>query len=131
VLKVIALVGVAGVMLAVSAGVVFAVLRAGQPTQSVGSGAATPGAIGSTGHLRPGGGSILWVDDAGLSAWNRAYANRDDKGEQAAFDLYETLTAPEGTRVKVTARKGDMIQIEVTSEPLIGRRGWVMGPLLP
>lgn len=88
----------------------------------------TPGAIGSTGYLRPGGQlpyQLIWVDELGLSAINRAYENRDSKAMDRVLSAFEYLEVPDGTPVKVTARSRTAIQVEVLSGQHNGRRGWI------
>lgn len=81
----------------------------------------TPGAIGSIGHLRN---ALLWVDDIGLFAWNRAYSNRDQKGQDDAMRLYDKLLIPYNPAVRVTNRTRDAVQVELLEGEYAGRRGW-------
>lgn len=86
--------------------------------------APTPGAIGSTGRVATGGAGLLWVDEAGLSAWTRAFENRDDKAEAQVMRVFETLSLHAPTSVVVTNRIRDAVQVEITDGPYAGRRGW-------
>lgn len=85
------------------------------------------GSIGSVGRIERG---SLWVDQAGLAAFDRAYANRDERGMQAAVATYEGLLITEPTPVRVTARQGDIVQVELLAGPYVGRRGWGRSILL-
>lgn len=91
---------------------------------------ATLGAIGSVGRLALVGGAIIWVDEMGLWAWERAHDNRDPKGANLAMDIYDYLSVDASTTVKVTARKGDTMQVEVIGGPMDGRRGWLKSSTL-
>ena len=89
--------------------------------------APTPGAVGSVGYLGVGGDygyRTLWVDELGLSAWNRAYDNRDDKGMLQIMGAFETLEVKKQTRVMVTNRTRDAVQVEMLDGEYAGRRGW-------
>lgn len=79
------------------------------------------GQVGSTGQIVEG---VLWVDQAGQRAWDRAYADRDQRGQDRAFALFETLHVTGSPRVRVTARDGELMQVELLDGPLAGRRGW-------
>jgi hypothetical protein len=68
--------------------------------------------------------TLVWVDDTGLWAYNRASANRDGTAEAAAFDLWEHFRIPAGTRLTITNVHGDALQVELLDGPLAGRRGW-------
>jgi hypothetical protein len=79
-------------------------------------------AVGNVGSFRID--AVLWVDDTGLWAYNRADANRDSKGTSAALGLWETFIVPSGTRLKITNRRGEAFQLEVLDGQYAGRRGW-------
>lgn len=84
-----------------------------------------PGEVGSSGQLNSSTGSVvLFVDPIGLSAWNRAYDNRDEAGMRRAMQVFETLSIANGTPVTVTDRNRAAVQVEVTDGQHRGRRGW-------
>lgn len=89
----------------------------------------TPGAIGSTGQLTAGstyGRHLLWINNTGLWAWNRAYEERDEKGMSRVMEIYERLQVSDGTRVRVVNRDGATLQVEMLEGEHAGRRGWLM-----
>ncbi len=59
-----------------------------------------------------------------MAAWERAYENRDEKGMSRIMDAFETLRIPDDAHVRVTARQGRAMQIEVIDGRMAGRRGW-------
>lgn len=85
------------------------------------------GTVGSVGRIERG---ALWVDPAGLAVWERAYANRDERGMQAAVTLYEGLLIATPTRARVIARQDALIQVELLDGEHAGRRGWGRASLL-
>jgi hypothetical protein len=111
------LIALLGLGLVVLAGLSMFVAVRAAPAQP----APAPRAIGDVGHLRE---PAVWVDKAGLAAWDRATANRDERGKQAALRLYEVVMVEHPGLVVITARDGENVQIEVADGPLAGRRGW-------
>jgi hypothetical protein len=108
-------------LLAIGALLSLRAISGDEPVTAAARPAPTPGAIGSVGHLRN---SVLFVDELGLSAWTRAYNNRDQKGQTDVMHRYETLSVLYSTPVKVTARHGDVVQVEMLDGDQAGRRGW-------
>lgn len=68
--------------------------------------------------------ALIWVNRTGISAWDRAYNEHDERGMAQVLRLYETLWVPEGTWVQVVALDGDAVQVELSNGPQAGRRGW-------
>lgn len=76
--------------------------------------------------------TVVWVNRAGLAAWDRAYDERDDKGMSSVMDLYERLDVIDGTLVRIVAIDGGATQIEMLEGTFLGRRGWTYtGSLKP
>jgi hypothetical protein len=88
---------------------------------------ADPVAIGAHGHLQSRIGkptAMVWVERLAMSAFARAYEDRNGKEEQRILELFETLDVPTAVPVTVVNRSGDDIQVEILSAPYLGRRGW-------
>lgn len=87
----------------------------------------TPIQVGSVGALTGAAGygyALVWVEELGMSAWERAYENRDERGMNRVMDVFETLRIPDGDTVRITAMHGQAIQVEVLTGSMAGRRGW-------
>lgn len=90
---------------------------------------APPGAVGSTGWTTRSGSEydyrLVWVNRTGLFAWDRAWAERDDKAMDQVIRLYEQLEVETGTLVRVVNRDSEAIQVEMLDGRHAGRRGWL------
>lgn len=81
-----------------------------------------PYVVGTVGHFTSE--TVVFVERLGVSAWNRAYADRDSKGEARVFDVFEHYTIASSVAVRVVSRVGDIIQFEIQDGRDQGRRGW-------
>jgi hypothetical protein len=81
-----------------------------------------PLAVGALGSFNRA--TMVWVDETGLWAMNRAVENRDDKRGMDALDLWQHFDVAPGTALRITNRRGEAFQVEVLDGPLAGRRGW-------
>jgi hypothetical protein len=84
------------------------------------------GEVGSWGRLDPARSSpLLWVERLGLTAWDAAFEDRDDKRMHRVYEAFSHISPEAGVKIQVMNRVGPYAQVEILEGPLRGKRGWI------
>lgn len=67
---------------------------------------------------------MLWADDEALATYNRAVAAGDFAGMIRVADQSDLIMMPSSTTVRLLAQHGDVVQVQLASGNMAGRRGW-------